>query len=69
MTTNNLQILELKLDQLIAICQQLQAENSRLRDREGTLLKERGKLIEKNDVARSRVESMITRLKNLDVDG
>lgn len=69
MATNDLQQLEQKLDQLLEICQRLQAENSSLRDREHSLLRERSKLVEKNDLARNRVESMITRLKNLDVDG
>ena len=68
MSSNKLQILEEKLDRLIEICNQLQAENASLRERESALLKERGKLIEKNDLARTRVEAMITRLKNLEVD-
>ena len=68
MASNQLQLLEQKLDRLIEICNQLQTENSSLRERESALLKERGKLIEKNDLARTRVEAMITRLKNLEVD-
>lgn len=69
MATNDLQQLEQKLDQLLEVCQRLQTENTNLRDREHSLLRERSKLIEKNDLARNRVEAMITRLKNLDVDG
>ena len=69
METNNLQLLEQRLDRLIEICNQLQSENSSLREREIALLRERGKLVEKNDLARGRVEAMINRLKNLDVDG
>ncbi len=68
MASDKLHRLEEKLDRLIEACNQLQAENVSLRDRESTLLKERGKLIERNDLARSRVEAMITRLKNLEVD-
>lgn len=68
MSTENLHNLEQKIDRLIAICDHLQAENRSLREREGSLLRERSKLIEKNDTARSRVEAMITRLKNLDID-
>ena len=68
MAAENLRQLETKIDRLIDICNQLQAENSALRERETALLKERGALIEKNDTARSRVEAMITRLKNLEVD-
>jgi cell division protein ZapB len=69
MTTENLKGLEAKVDKLIAACDQLQAENRSLRERESALIKERGKLVEKNDAARSRVEAMITRLKNLEIDG
>jgi len=68
MTTDNLHSLEQKIDRLIAICDQLQAENRSLRERENSLLRERSKLVEKNDTARTRVEAMISRLKNLDVD-
>ena len=69
MATETLHSLEQKIDRLIAICEKLQAENRSMKEREGTLLRERSKLIEKNDTARSRVEAMISRLKNLDVDG
>ena len=66
---DRLKPLEDKLDTLIQMCAQLQAENHSLREKEAALLKERSKLLEKNEVARSRVEAMITRLKNLDVEG
>ena len=69
MANTDLTQLEEKIDRLIARCTQLQSENRSLRERESALLKERGKLVEKNDLARNRVEAMITRLKNLEVDG
>lgn len=69
MARNDLRQLEDKIDRLISVCEQLQAENQSLREREATLLKERSQLVEKNETARSRVEAMITRLKNLEVDG
>jgi len=68
MSSDNLQSLAQKIDRLIAICDQLQAENRALKERESTLLRERSKLIEKTDTARNRVEAMISRLKSLDVD-
>lgn len=68
MATDRLEKLEDKIDRLIAICDQLKSENQALREKEGALLRERSKLVEKNDTARSRVEAMISRLKNLDVD-
>lgn len=60
--------LEAKLDRLIALCDQLHTDNHRLRERESTLLRERSQLLEKNELARSRVEAMITRLKSLDIE-
>lgn len=69
MATDTLRQLEKKLDMLIELCDQLQAENNGLRDKESALLKERSKLLEKNETARTRVEAMITRLKSLDTEG
>ncbi len=68
MTSEPLHLLEQKLDRLIALCDQLHADNQRLRDRETSLLRERSQLLEKNDLARSRVEAMISRLKSLDIE-
>lgn len=61
--------LKQKIDHLISLSEQLHSENKALRERENNLLKERSKLVEKNDLARTRVEAMIHRLKSLEVDG
>ena len=66
MALDELQQMEQKIDRLINLCARLQTENQSLRNREHNLLKERGKLLEKNEMARSRVENMIYRLKALD---
>jgi cell division protein ZapB len=58
--------LESKLDQLMHICEGLSLENRSLKARESDLLIERSRLIEKNEIARSRVEAMINRLKSLE---
>jgi cell division protein ZapB len=50
------------------VCEQLKTENNLLRGRQVALVAERARLIEKNDVARVRVEAMITRLKSLEVE-
>ena len=63
--SDDLQTLEQKIDRLINICARLQKENVSLREREASLLRERSRLLEKNELARSRVEHMIVRLKNL----
>lgn len=68
MTSSNLSQLEEKLDKLIQLCDQLHSENHSLRERESSLLRERSKLLEKNELARSKVEAMISRLKNLDIE-
>lgn len=65
MSEQTLQPLESKIDELIAFCAHLQQENQDLRNRESGLLKERSELIEKNQVARQKVESIITRLKSM----
>ena len=67
--SEDLQTLEQKIDRLINICARLQKENLSLRERESTLLRERSKLLEKNELARSQVEHMIVRLKNLNNEG
>lgn len=65
--TNNddFRSLEGKIDQLLALSDQLRSENDSLKEREASLMKERVLLIEKNEMARAKVEGMITRLKAL----
>lgn len=58
--------LEYLIDELIKVCEDLKSENDLLRNRQSSLVSERAKLIEKNEQARTRVESMITRLKSLE---
>lgn len=58
--------LEAKLDELLRQCKRLQQENTELKQRENDWQRERVRLIEKNDLARTRVEAMITRLKSLE---
>jgi cell division protein ZapB len=60
--------LETKLDRLILLTSRLQQENTELKTRESAWLQERVRLIEKNELARSRVEAMITHLKSLDTE-
>jgi cell division protein ZapB len=58
MSEHTVEELSHKLDQLIQHCDTLQL-------REQKLLQERSRLIEKNEVARARVEAMIGHLKTL----
>jgi len=61
-----LNTLENKLDQLINLCERLEKENKSLRAKESDWARERTRLVEKNELARTRVEAMITRLRNLE---
>jgi len=68
MSNDLLLALETKLDKLILLCNRLQQENAELKARESEWLRERVRLVEKNELARSRVEAMISHLKNLDAE-
>jgi cell division protein ZapB len=68
MSDDLLLALETKLDKLILLCNRLQQENAELKARESEWQRERVRLIEKNELARSRVEAMITHLRNLDAE-
>ncbi len=68
MSDDLLLALETKLDKLILLCNRLQQENAELKTREIEWQRERVRLIEKNELARSRVEAMITHLRNLDAE-
>jgi len=63
----DLQSLETRVDELIHTCEQLSDENRALRDQQSTLVAERASLIEKSELARSRVEAMIARLKAMEI--
>ena len=56
-----------QVDELIQVCERLKTENDSLRAQQQVLTTERAKLIEKNELARTRVEAMITRLKAMEM--
>ncbi len=62
----SLQVLENKLDQLLQLCDRLYSDNQSLLQREQQWQQERTRLIEKNELACSRVETMINKLKNIE---
>jgi len=68
MSVTELDALERKVNELIELCRVLSRENRALRGRQNTWSTERAKLIEKNELAKSKVESMISRLKSLEQD-
>ena len=62
----DLQKLENQVDQLITQIERLSLENSSLRQQSEELQVERGKLLRKTELARSRVEAIISRLRSLE---
>ena len=65
-TQRQLQDLSLRIDRLLELTRRLGEENLRLRQSQEQLIGERAQLLGKNELARSRVEAMITRLKSLE---
>ncbi len=66
MSHDLLHALEAKIDRLIQQSDDLAAQNRELQQQKSDWLVERTRLTEKNDLARNRVEAMISRLKNLE---
>lgn len=58
--------LEYRVNELIQTVERLKDENRALRETQQSLVAERASLLEKNELARSKVESMIARLRAMD---
>ena len=65
-TEQELRKLEVRLDELVTSIQRLKEENRSLRDQQDNLVSDRANLIEKNEMAKTRVEAMINRLKAME---
>ncbi len=68
MSSSSWEALERRVNELIELTAVLSKENRALRAQQHNWTTERAKLIEKNELAKSRVEGMITRLKSLEQD-
>ncbi len=68
MTNSTYSGLEEKVDELIQLCADMKAENQVLRDQTSTLQTERKTLIDKNQMARVRLEKVLRRLKMMEQD-
>jgi len=66
-TEDDLRQLEQRIDDLIDTVGLLKNENTNLLQQQDRLVTERSQLIEKTEMARSRVEAMISRLKSLEL--
>lgn len=65
-TEQELRKLEVRLEDLVRTITRLKEENRSLRHQQDSLVTERAGLIEKNELARNRVEAMINRLKAME---
>lgn len=63
---HDLKALEERIDDLIGLCRRLREENEGLKHSQESLIEERTKLAEKNKMARSRLESIVDRLRALE---
>ena len=61
-----LQRLEERMGELLALVHQLTEENHALRNRQDTLSTERAALLHRNEQVRARVEAMIGRLRTME---
>lgn len=66
MDNEQLKNLETRIDDLIDACERLKKENHSLRDGSDTLKEEHDELMEKTRQAKTRIKSMIERLKALE---
>jgi cell division protein ZapB len=64
----DLDLLTLRVEELIRLCDRLREENNRLKAVQIQLQAAQARLTDKNDLARAKLESMITRLKTLEVE-
>jgi cell division protein ZapB len=62
----SLKELESKIDELIALCRDLKRENRALKSEIAAWRDERKDLLDKNELARSKVEAMIDRLRAME---
>ncbi|MBP0940159.1 TIGR02449 family protein [Pseudomonas alliivorans] len=68
MEDTDLQALMKRVELLLKHAEQLKSQNALLLAQEKSWREERAHLIEKNEIARQKVESMISRLKALEQD-
>ena len=66
MADNSLKDLEHKIDELVALCRELKQENRSLKAEIAGWREERRDLLDKNELARSKVEAMIDRLRTME---
>ncbi|MBL8259460.1 MAG: TIGR02449 family protein [Candidatus Competibacteraceae bacterium] len=63
---SGLAILAERVEQLVQLCERLSLENQSLREQRQELQAKCEQLYEKNELSRSRIETMVVRLKSLE---
>ncbi|HBC58400.1 MAG TPA: TIGR02449 family protein [Gammaproteobacteria bacterium] len=66
-TDQQLEQLAEEVQLLADLCARLKSDNQTLQEQNQSLSRERSDLIEKNELARSRIEAMIVRLKAMEI--
>lgn len=66
MANNDLKSLQLKIEKLLAIHSDLRQQNITMRNAEAQWQVERAKLMQQNEIARRKINEMITRLQILE---
>ncbi|MFK8047372.1 MAG: TIGR02449 family protein [Halioglobus sp.] len=66
MPDTQLKMLESKIDELIALCSELNRENKSLKSDSASWHSERKSLVTKNELARAKLEAMLARLKAME---
>jgi cell division protein ZapB len=66
MENDAIQQLEQQVDELLRASRRIREENMLLKSQQVAWLTERTQLVEKTEMARSRIETMVGRLKELD---
>ncbi|MEM7196555.1 MAG: TIGR02449 family protein [Pseudomonadota bacterium] len=62
----DIQTLEQRIDELIALCDELERKQSVMEADKVEWQTERNRLLEKNEMAKAKIEAMIMRLKSLE---
>jgi len=66
MEASQIKVFSSKVEELLAYCQKLETDNVALKTTQDEWQSERSKLLQKNDLAKNKIESMIGRLKALE---
>ncbi len=66
MSDDSFQNLSTKVDDLIDLCAEMKRENQELKANEATLKSEHQQMVEKNQEAKTKLQSVLERLKAMD---